>query len=199
MEPTDRDLMLAVRDGDADKFGVLFDRHQQSLFSFFYRLSGDAASSEDLVQDVFLRMLKYRRSFRPDSQFRPWMYQIARAARIDRFKKHQGEFLQPSDTDKLTNQSRTPRPDEQLEETERMALMQKGLLQLSEEKRELLVLARFLDMEYGEIAALLQIEPGTVKVRVHRAMNELRSIVHRMSSGQTTCSVKTPDPKLPIT
>src|SRR5436190_8671853 len=69
MDATDRDLMLAVREGDAEKFGLLFDRHQQNLFSFFYRLTGDAASSEDLVQDVFLRMLKYRKTFRPDSHF----------------------------------------------------------------------------------------------------------------------------------
>lgn len=48
MEPTDRDLMLAVRNGDGEKFGLLFDRYHQSLFSFFYRLSGDAASSEEI-------------------------------------------------------------------------------------------------------------------------------------------------------
>src|SRR6185295_20196098 len=91
MEPTDLELMLAVRNGNLEKLGILFDRHQQSLFNYFYRLSGDAASSDDLVQEVFLRMLKYRRSFRQDSQFRAWMYQIARAARIDRFKKHREE------------------------------------------------------------------------------------------------------------
>jgi RNA polymerase sigma-70 factor (ECF subfamily) len=190
--------MLAVRNGDAEKFGMLFDRYHQSLFSFFYRLSGDAASSEDLVQDVFLRMLKYRRSFRPDSQFRPWMYQIARAARIDRFRKHRSETLL-HDEETLTGQFRGPRPDEQLEETERMLLLQKALLQLPDDKRELLVLARFLDLDYGEIAALLQVEAGTVKVRVHRAMNELRTIVQRISGEQTACNVTKPDPILPTT
>ena len=94
---------------------------------------------------------------------------------------------------------RAGRPDAQLEETERMALLQKALLQMPEEKRELLVLARFLDMEYGEIATLLQIETGTVKVRVHRAMNELRRIVNEMSGKPTPCNVKKPDPKLPTT
>jgi RNA polymerase sigma-70 factor (ECF subfamily) len=184
MEPTDQDLMLAVRNGDAEKFGKLFDRYHQSLFSFFYRLSGDAASSEDLVQEVFLRMLKYRRSFGPDSKFRPWMYQIARAARIDRFKKHREEPLRPYDTEILTDTSRIRRPDEQLEDTQRKALLQKALLQLPEEKRELLVLARILNMEYSDIAALLHIEVGAVKVRVHRAMNDLRSIVQKMSGEE---------------
>ena len=199
MEPTDRDLMLAVRNGDGEKFGLLFDRYHQSLFSFFYRLSGNAASSEDLVQDVFLRMLKYRRSFRPDSQFRAWMYQIARTARIDRFNKYGAETLQPFDGEAMADPLRAGRPDAHLEATERMALLQKALLKMPEEKRELLVLARFLDMEYGEIAVLLQIEAGAVKVRVHRAMNELRRIVNEMSGEPTPCNVKKPDPKLPTT
>jgi RNA polymerase sigma-70 factor (ECF subfamily) len=127
------------------------------------------------------------------------MYQIARAARIDRFKKHREETLPPSEVERLPDSFRMRRPDEQLEKTERMVLLQRALLQLSEDKRELLVLARFLDMEYSEIAALLQIEVGAVKVRVHRAMNELRSIVHSMSGEQTACNVTKPDPILPTT
>src|SRR5215510_448956 len=91
MEPTDKELMLAVKDGDAQPFAVLFDRYHQRLFDFFYRLSGDTSSSEDLVQDVFLRMLKYRHTFRIDSEFRAWMYRIARSARIDRFRRQKNE------------------------------------------------------------------------------------------------------------
>jgi len=82
MEPTDNELMLAVREGDIEPFGTLFDRYRQRLFEFFYRLSGDAASSEDLVQEVFLRMFRYRHTFGMDSEFRAWMYHIARTARV---------------------------------------------------------------------------------------------------------------------
>ena len=78
--------MLAVRDGDVERFGVLFDRYHQRLYEFFYRLGSNAASSQDLVQEVFLRMLRYRKTFRADSEFRGWMYHIARTVRIDRFK-----------------------------------------------------------------------------------------------------------------
>jgi RNA polymerase sigma factor (sigma-70 family) len=179
MEPTDRDLMLAVRNGDAEKFGLLFDRYHQSLFGFFYRLTGDAMSSEDLVQDVFLRMLKYRRTFRADSEFRAWMYQIARTARIDRFKKHQSQTLSSPEFDKTRG---AIRPDQHFEDSEKSRTLQRALLQLSDEKRELLVLSRFQEMNHAEIAELLGIEVGTVKVRVHRAMKELRDIVRAMSS-----------------
>jgi RNA polymerase sigma-70 factor (ECF subfamily) len=180
MDATDRDLMLAVREGDAEKFGALFDRHQQNLFSFFYRLTGDAASSEDLVQDVFLRMLKYRKTFRPDSHFRGWMYQIARAARSDRFRKSQNENVSPEDFGRTL--AKPIRPDEHFEQSERARILQKALMQLTDEKRELLVLARFQEISYAEIGDLLGIDEGTVKVRVHRAMKDLRAIVTTLSS-----------------
>ena len=69
MQHTDERLMLAVRDGDVGKLGLLFERHHQTLFSFFCRLTGNRAIAEDLVQDVFFRVLKYRKSFRDDSRF----------------------------------------------------------------------------------------------------------------------------------
>jgi RNA polymerase sigma-70 factor (ECF subfamily) len=176
MEPTDNELMLAARHGDSEKFGLLFDRYHQILFNFFYRLSGDATSSEDLVQDVFLRMLRYRRSFRADSQFKPWMYQIARSARIDRFRK-QGETNHLSlEPEAIASPVRQERPDCRLEEAEQAALVQRALMRLPEEKRELLVLARFQELGYAEIGALLGVETGTIKTRVHRALSELRDI-----------------------
>jgi len=182
MEPTDLELMLAVRNGNLEKLGILFDRHQQSLFNYFYRLRGDAASSDDLVQEVFLRMLKYRRSFRQDSQFRAWMYQIARAARIDRFKK-QREVK--TEAEVVTLQSSPGQPDHCLEDAERNVLIQKALLRLPEDKREILILARFQEMKYSEIGLLLGMETGAVKVRVHRAIVELRDIALNMAGERT--------------
>lgn len=182
MEPTDSELMLAVRDGNFEKFGTLFDRHHQNLFNYFYRLSGDAASSEDLVQDVFLRMLKYRRSFKTDSQFRAWMYQIARTARIDRFKRRHEEQTDANCSELLSPQNG---PHHSLEEAEQSVLLQKALLQLPDDKREILILARFQQMKYSEIARLLGVEEGAVKVRVHRAIVELRDIVLNMAGERT--------------
>jgi len=182
MEPTDRELMLAVRQGDVEQFGRLFDRYHQRLFEFFYRLTGDGASSEDLVQEVFLRMLKYRRSFGTESEFRPWMYQIARRARIDRFNNGLGEAALPRNgAGKVQASPCRERPDQLLEQSEQSVLLQHALLQLPEDKREILGLARFQEMKYEQIATLLDLEVGTVKVRVHRALVELRGIVMKMS------------------
>ena len=190
MEPTDRTLMLAVKDGDVELFAVLFDRYHQRLYEFFYRLGSSAALSEDLVQEVFLRMLKYRNTFRADSEFRGWMYHIARTVRIDRFRAQQPEVTIA--TEAMGVQSSEVSPDGYMEERERAELLRQALLRLPEDRRELLILARFQELKYEQIGLLLGIDAGAVKVRVHRAMAELRESVREMSEERSKCTVKKP-------
>jgi RNA polymerase sigma factor (sigma-70 family) len=164
----DEKLMGRVRDGAVELLGVLFDRYHLALFNFFYRLSNNRASSEDLVQETFYRILKYRRSYKDGSAFRTWMYQIARHARIDSLSRKRGEVeLNAAPMGVVF-------PIDSLHEQQQISLLRKALLRLPEETRELLVLSRFQELKYEEIAALLQCQPGTVKVRVHRAMQALR-------------------------
>jgi len=87
MTVPDEDLMLQVRDGEVAMLGVLFDRYQTPLYNFYTKMTQDRALSEDLVQDVFLRILRYRHTYRPDTPFRAWIYQIARNARFDAARK----------------------------------------------------------------------------------------------------------------
>src|ERR1051326_3831130 len=74
---SDEDLMSQVRSGVGEMLGVLFERYHVPLFNFYLKLTGDRPVSEDLVQEVFFRILKYRHSYRADTAFRAWMYQIA--------------------------------------------------------------------------------------------------------------------------
>lgn len=186
MMQSDEVLMLAVKNGDADKFSVLFERHHPRLFAFFYRMTANAPASEDLAQEVFVRILKYRKSFAADKGFRAWMYQIARNVRADHFRKLESE----------SSLARYPAPIAQTlpppdyEKQEQASLMQRALLALPEDKREILILARYEEMKYEAIAALLGIDVGTVKVRVHRAIKELRALFLKMSGEETTCDVK---------
>ena len=87
MAPTDNELMEAVKDGRVEKLAVLFERYHVALFNFFLRLTGDRAASEDLVQDVFMRILKYRAGFQSEGRFAVWMFQIARNAHVDHLRK----------------------------------------------------------------------------------------------------------------
>ena len=76
----DERVMQAVRSGDAERLGTLFERHHVALYEFLYRTTGDASTAEDLVQDVFVRILKYRHTYRDGYPFLTWMYRIARNA-----------------------------------------------------------------------------------------------------------------------
>jgi RNA polymerase sigma-70 factor (ECF subfamily) len=187
MMSTDESLMLAVRNGEVDQFAVLFERHHDRLFSFFYRMTADPPASEDLTQEVFVRMLKYRASFGEDSEFRAWMYQIARNVRADHFRKRMAETELPVDM-----QAHERPASVQFERDEELSVLQRALLVLPEDKREILILARYEEMKYEAIAALLQIEVGAVKVRVHRALRELRAVYLRMSGQEPKCDVKKP-------
>src|SRR5688500_20367862 len=79
--------MIKVRDGNLDTLGLLFARYKKPLFGFFYGMNKDAELSEDLVQNVFLRILKYRYLFRGEGDFRTWMFHIARNVDHDHCRK----------------------------------------------------------------------------------------------------------------
>jgi RNA polymerase sigma factor (sigma-70 family) len=177
--------MLAVRAGDIEKLGVLFERYYARLFEFLCRMTGNAAASEDLVQDVFLRMLKYRRSFGEDSEFRAWMYQIARNVRSDFFAKNRTTDMSPE----IAELAGSPFTQHDAAEREQHSeLLARALMALPEDKREILVLARYQEMKYEEIASLLGIEINAFKVRVHRAMAELRDAYQTVSGKGKRCT-----------
>jgi RNA polymerase sigma factor (sigma-70 family) len=174
----DEELMLQVREGVGEMLGVLFDRYQLPLFNFYCRLTGDRAASEDLVQDVFFRILKYRQTYRPGTPFRAWMYQIARNARQDYHRKHpQAVTFEPEMAPAVLC-------IDAAESEQQTGLLHKALLMLPEEKREVLLLSRFQELKYDEIARMLDCEVGTIKVRIHRALRELRTIFEKISNGK---------------
>ena len=140
--------MLQVRDGAGETLGVLFDRYQAPLFNFYSKLTGDRTLSEDLVQEVFLRILKYRQTYSPGTPFRAWIYQIARNARIDHFRKF------PPQTTLKPEMLPSVLPTDSAQQQE-IELLQRALQQLPEEKREILLLSRFQELKYEEIASLL--------------------------------------------
>ena len=169
--------MLQVRDGAGETLGVLFDRYQAPLLNFYARLTGDRTLSEDLVQEVFLRILRYRQSYRAGTPFRAWIYQIARNARVDHHRKSRPQT-------ELDPEMAAPKPaNDPAQREQETALLRRALMSLPEEKREILILARFQELKYEEIASLVGCELATVRVRVHRALQELREIYRRLERG----------------
>ena len=185
---TDEALMTAVRDGDLAKLGLLFERYHVALFDFLSWMTGDRTAAEDLVQDIFVRILKYRTTYRDGSHFETWLFRIARNARADYFRTRPP--LEPLAADVLERPEPGPSPMRRLEADRERARLKRALLQLREDKRELIVLTRFRSMTHEQIAALLGIDSGAVKVRIHRALRELRDIFLQLSDGTPSCDVK---------
>ncbi len=172
--------MLAVREGNVEKLGDLFERHSAHLFNYLYRLTGDRHLSEDLVQEVFVRMLKYRHTYRGESKFTTWMFQIARNARVDHFRKvPQGEV--PIEEDKGQHVSALPTPVEHAEQEEEMRLLLNALRMLPVEKRELLLLRGFQGLKFEEIARAMSCSVNTIKGRALRAVQELKVLVQDLA------------------
>jgi RNA polymerase sigma-70 factor (ECF subfamily) len=175
--------MEQVRDGDPSALGELFERHHQSLYRFFVRMTGDRAKAEDLVQEVFVRMLKYGHTFRSSSEFGPWMFALARHAAVDlhrRARKHLSE-----DPEAPEQPATGPLPIETLQHAERLKHLNRALAGLSAELREALLLARFSGLKHAGIGELLGISEGAVKARVFRAVRDLKEAWRvRMEEGR---------------
>jgi RNA polymerase sigma factor (sigma-70 family) len=177
----DNKIMEDVREGKVEKLAVLFERHHITLYNFFLRLTGKTNISEDLVQDVFFRILKYRHTYKGKSKFAIWMYQIARNAHIDYLRKIKEEFPLEDQWDEVV--SHEPTPVEELEKGQDIALVREALAKLPMKKREILVLSRYHNLKYREIAELFGWHIGTVKAQVHRAVKELGKIYFELSGG----------------
>ncbi len=182
----DHHLMKAVRTGDIGKLAVLYDRHQRPLFNFFLRLTSSRSVSEDLVQDVFTRILKYRTSYGGQENFAAWMYRIARNAHIEHTRKRRFEVLTGTGENQPEPVSTDPGPAQRAEYGQNVMILRQALARLPEDKREVLVLSRFQNLRYEEIGQILDCEVGAVKVRVYRAVRQLEQIYNELAGEKAS-------------
>jgi RNA polymerase sigma factor (sigma-70 family) len=185
VEATDHELMIAVRAGDIARLGELFERHHRQLFGFFVRLTNQPSVSEDLVQVVFYRILKYRHTYRDEGKFTAWIYHLARKVTADHFRKHAAAAIAADPATLQEHPDADPSPDAQAAASDDLRLLRQALARLPLEHREVLVLSRLQSVEHKEIARLLDCSVGAVKVRVHRALKELRDVYFKIRKGQT--------------
>lgn len=187
-EPSDHELMLAVRAGEISRLGDLFERHHRPLYGFLARLIGDRESAEDLVQIVFQRIHKYRHTYRDEGKFSAWIYHLARHVAADHHRRNarQGTATDPSDFDRVSDDT-TPTAEAAASRLDDLKVMKRALQSLPPEQREVLILHRFQHLPHQEIAKLLNISTGAAKVRVHRALAALRDrffqLTHRPSAS----------------
>lgn len=170
---SDSELMRDVCAGRTRALATLFERHHARVYRFCVRMTGDGHASEDLVQDIFMRILIYAKSYRDDMLFVPWLFGIARNAcrgHLSRAPRAPADALDVEDLP-----AELAAHEERAAADERAELVRRALASLPVERREVIVLSRYEFKTYEEIAQALGCSVGAVKVRVHRAMKELRA------------------------
>lgn len=172
---SDNELMLKVKNGDIDKMGLLYERYHRQLFRFLFNMTRQKELSEDMVQNIFLRMLKYPEGFMGFGEFKTWMYHIARNVVYDHFRKIKRTPTHADVNNYEESIAGGDQTDSGLEREQELKTLETAMSQLNVENRELLILCRFQELKYNEIARILNTTEGSIKVRVHRALNQLKS------------------------
>lgn len=167
-ELTNEELMTAVTNGDLDMLKILFERHHVHVFNFLYKMCGDKMLSEDLTQEVFYKVMKYRTSYN-NGNFVSWLFTIARNGLKSHFRKNKEHH---EDVDAIEFKLISDQEDTK----EEYSHLQKALAKLNASDRELIVLNRFQEIKYNEIATITNSTPGAVKTKVSRALQKLKAI-----------------------
>lgn len=166
--------MLLVKEGHLSELTVLFDRYQVSLYNFFLRLSGSRAVSQDLTQNLFYRVIRYRQSYQPASgSFRSWIYRMARNVHVDFCKQEArgpGRLADPEEIEGDLADQHTGYTQDQFQR------LDEAMERLDPDQREVLVLSRYQGLKYEEIARIRDSSVAAVKVQVYRALKQLRTL-----------------------
>ena len=172
-ENTDEILMQNVKEGNISEMSVLFERYHLRIYNFFFRLTFDMDVSQDLTQNLFYRMIKYKNSYKSDFSVKSWIFQIARNLHADYCKeeKRSGELFMK--TDKYTTE---PVDDTDGYHEDDYDRLEKAISDLSDEQKEIIVLSRYQGLKYEEISAITNQSVAAIKVAMYRAIRQLRGI-----------------------
>lgn len=167
---TDEELMVQIANGKLESLSILFDRYHVRIYNFFNKMVHDKMLSEDLTQDVFVKIIKYKASYK-DGNFAAWIYTIARnifSNHYQKTKKERSNLIDDEVTPEVILASKSNK--------EELDYLQKALLRLPISDRELIIMHRFQEIKYNQIAVIMGSTENAIKVKVHRAIKKLKVI-----------------------
>lgn len=183
----DAGLLAALKAGQLGAFGELVGRHQRSLINFFYHLSLDRHAAEDCAQEVFLRIYSHLDTYEPQAKFTTFLFRIARNLWIDRMRTAAvhgkplslGSPVGPGEGQSLGDRvaSAVPTPVDLLAREEQQNALRRAIDQLPEEQKAVVILSEIQGLKYQDISAILNVPVGTVKSRMHTAMERLKDLL----------------------
>jgi RNA polymerase sigma-70 factor (ECF subfamily) len=184
MARTDVQLMLEVKAGDEQSFELLLRKYRTPLVNFLYRMVRDTAVAEDLAQEVFLRVYRAREQYAPSAKFTTWMFRIAtnlalNSVRDNRHRQMEISMDQSVDTGEdelpgLEVPDRAPSVEQELVARSRSEMIVKAIHRLPEKQRAAVLLHKYQELDYDEIARVLECSESALKSLLFRAYESLR-------------------------
>lgn len=183
----DSELELIKRclGGEESAWAALLQAHMRKVYNLCYRFTGRPAVSEDLTQEVFVKVFQTLKTFdAAQGSFPTWLNRVARNHLVDHYRRTKKDRMTSSIEDEVGGFENKPGPGdgpvEHVEDRERKELLQQALEKLSPDLREAVVLRDLQDLDYAEVAQVLGVPVGTVKSRINRGRLELARVLKRM-------------------
>ena len=183
----DAELMLRVKEGDGASFGVLLDKHRSSVVHFLFRMVQNHAVAEELAQEVFLRVYRNRATYEPTAKFTTWLFRIAthlalnsiRDGRHDRLQ----ERLDDDSNDMPVRQVKDARPsvEQSMVYQAKLDEIRQAISVLPDKQRAAVLMHKYEEMEYSQIAKVLGCSESAVKSLLFRAYESLRARLSHMA------------------
>jgi RNA polymerase sigma-70 factor (ECF subfamily) len=174
--------MSLVANGEIDRMAILYERYKMRVYSYFFKVTcGNREASEDLTHTVFYRAIRYRNSFTGQGSFARWLFRIAHNVALDHNikKKNSGIYAYEADIRSVHNITSEADESDAREQIESLSLAMK---KLEHEEREIIILGKIDCLRYREVAEILGITEGNVKIRMFRALKRLKEIFLRLES-----------------
>jgi RNA polymerase sigma-70 factor (ECF subfamily) len=183
----DAELMLRVKDGDGASFGVLLEKHRSSVVHFLYRMVQNAAVAEELAQEVFLRVYRSRGTYEPTAKFTTWLFRIATHLALNALRDNKNERLQDriddDSSDLPARQVSDSRPsvEQRMVHQAKLAEVRRAIAALPDKQRAAVLMHKYEEMEYSQIAKVLSCSESAVKSLLFRAYEALRARLAHMA------------------
>jgi RNA polymerase sigma-70 factor, ECF subfamily len=183
----DAELMLRVREGDAGSFALLLERHRVPVIHFLYRMVQDQAVAEELAQEVFLRVYRSRASYEPTARFTTWLFRIATHLALNqiRDRRHEkgAERIDELPREGMVRQlpDRGLNIEQRLVRESRLSEVRQAIQLLPAKQKAAVLMHKYQEMEYSQIAGVLGCSESAVKSLLFRAYETLRSRLAHMA------------------
>ena len=183
----DAELMLRVKEGDGASFGLLLEKHRSPVVHFLYRMVQNQAVAEELAQEVFLRVYRSRSSYEPTAKFTTWLFRIATHLALNSLRDGKNERLQERlDRDSAEMPARQvsdsrPSVEQRLVYGVRLEEVRQAVAALPEKQRAAVLMHKYEEMEYSQIARVLRCSESAVKSLLFRAYETLRARLAHMA------------------